>query len=151
MSASPFSKSASLFLPLGFPGGSSGKESACNVGDPWVGKIPWRRERLPTLVLWPGEFHGLYSPWGCKELDTTLGVSVAAGGTFVPSTERHAGFSRVVVQTQWLQHVGLVALRHCELLGFPTRGQTCAPCIGRWILNHWTTREVLRWEILKNG
>ena len=25
--------------------------------DPWVGKIPWRRERLPT-VFWPGEFHG---------------------------------------------------------------------------------------------
>ena len=28
--------------------------------------IPWRRERLPTLVFWPGEFHGLYSPWGWK-------------------------------------------------------------------------------------
>ena len=27
--------------------------------DPWVGKIPWRRERLPTPVVWPGEFHGL--------------------------------------------------------------------------------------------
>ena len=27
----------------------------------WVGKIPWRRERLPTPVSWPGEFHGLYS------------------------------------------------------------------------------------------
>jgi len=30
------------------PGGSDGKESACNAGrpgfDPWVGKIPWRRE-----------------------------------------------------------------------------------------------------------
>ena len=102
--------------------------------NPWVGKIPWRRERLPTLVFWPrefhrlyntvyrvtksqtrlsnfhfhgnksgqrhtssmeeskftpgflqvteaewlltpvfwpGEFHGLYSPWGCKESDTT--------------------------------------------------------------------------------
>ena len=26
---------------------------------------------LPTPVFWPGEFHGLYSPWGCKELDTT--------------------------------------------------------------------------------
>ena len=38
---------------------------------PWVGKIPWRRERLPTPVFWPGEFHGLYSPWGCKEPDTT--------------------------------------------------------------------------------
>ena len=30
----------------------------------WVGKIPWRRERLPTPVFWPGEFHGLYSPLG---------------------------------------------------------------------------------------
>ena len=28
----------------------------------WVGKIPWRRERLPTPVFWPREFHGLYSP-----------------------------------------------------------------------------------------
>jgi len=30
--------------------------------DPRVGKISWRRERLPTPVFWPGEFHGLYSP-----------------------------------------------------------------------------------------
>ena len=37
--------------------------------DPWVGNIPWRRERLPTIEFWPGEFHGLYSPWGCKEWD----------------------------------------------------------------------------------
>jgi len=37
--------------------------------DPWVRKIPWRRERLPTPVFWPGEFHGLYSPWGHKESD----------------------------------------------------------------------------------
>ena len=39
--------------------------------DPWVGKIPWRREPLPTSVFWPGEFHGLYSPLGRKESDTT--------------------------------------------------------------------------------
>ena len=32
--------------------------------DPWVMKIPWRRERLPTPVFWPGESHGLYNPWG---------------------------------------------------------------------------------------
>jgi len=59
---------------LGFPCGSAGKESACNAGDlsliPWVGKIPWKRERLPTPVVWPGEFHEQYSPWGRKELDT---------------------------------------------------------------------------------
>ena len=30
--------------------------------NPWVGKIPWRKERLPTPVFLPGEFHGLYSP-----------------------------------------------------------------------------------------
>ena len=54
-------------------GGSAGKESVCNAGDlglkPWVGKIPWRREQLPTPVFWPGGFHGQrrpagYSPWG---------------------------------------------------------------------------------------
>ena len=39
--------------------------------DPWVEKIPWRRERLLTPVFWPREFQGLYSPWGHKELDTT--------------------------------------------------------------------------------
>jgi len=37
--------------------------------DTWVGTIPWRRDRLPTPVFWSGEFHGLYSPWGCKESD----------------------------------------------------------------------------------
>ena len=42
---------------------------------PWVGKIPWRRERLPTPILWPGESHGLYSPWGRKESDTTERLS----------------------------------------------------------------------------
>ena len=44
---------------------------------PWVGKIPWRRERLPTPVFWPGEFHGPYSPWGCKESDTTERLSLS--------------------------------------------------------------------------
>ena len=33
--------------------------------------IPWRRERLPSPVSWPGEFHGLYSAWGRKQSDMT--------------------------------------------------------------------------------
>ena len=45
--------------------------------DPWVGKIPWRREGPPTPVFWPGEFHGLYSPWGHKELDTAEELSLS--------------------------------------------------------------------------
>ena len=43
---------------------------------PWVRKIPWRRERLPIPVFWPGEFHGMYSPWGHKESDTTERLSL---------------------------------------------------------------------------
>ena len=40
-----------------------------------VGNIPWRRERLPTPVFWPGEFQGLYGPCCHKELDTTEWLS----------------------------------------------------------------------------
>ena len=45
------------------------------VRETWVGKIPWGRERLLTPVFWPGEFRGLYSPWGRKESDTTEQLS----------------------------------------------------------------------------
>ena len=73
-----------LQTPPGFPGGSDGKESACNAGDIGLiagsGKFPWRREWLPTLVFLPGKFHGQgsladYSPWGHKELDKTEHVN----------------------------------------------------------------------------
>ena len=36
----------------------------------------WRWERLSTPVFWPGEFNGLYSPWGCKESDMTERLSL---------------------------------------------------------------------------
>ena len=36
--------------------------------DPWIEKIPWRMERLPTPVFLPGEFHGWKSLAGyCSE------------------------------------------------------------------------------------
>ena len=46
------------------------------VFGPWVGKILWRRKWQPTPVFFLGESRGWrsltgYSPWGCKELDTT--------------------------------------------------------------------------------
>ena len=64
----------------GCPGGSDGKRSACNAGDPgsipWAWKISWRREWLPTPVSLPGGFHEQrslagYSPWSHKESDKT--------------------------------------------------------------------------------
>ena len=44
--------------------------------DPCVRKLPWRRKWQPTPVFLPGKSHGQrslmgYSPWGCKESDTT--------------------------------------------------------------------------------
>ena len=45
--------------------------------DPLVGKSPRRRERLPSPVFWPGEFHHLYSPGGRKELDMTKPLSLS--------------------------------------------------------------------------
>ena len=64
----------------GSPGDADGKEYACSAGrprfNPWVGKIPWRRERLPTPIFWSREFNGLYSPRGHKESDTTEQLSL---------------------------------------------------------------------------
>ena len=67
----------------GFPGGASGKEPACQCRrrkrhgfEPWLGKIPWRREWQLTAEFLLRESHGQrslvrYSPWGHKESDTT--------------------------------------------------------------------------------
>ena len=55
---------------LGFPGGSDGKESACQCRrpgfDPWIWKMPWRREWQPTSVFLPGEFHEQRSMASCS-------------------------------------------------------------------------------------
>ena len=68
---------------VGFPGGASGKELACQCRrhkkcgfDPWVKKIPWGRKGQPTTAFLPGESYGQIglagcSPWGPKELDIT--------------------------------------------------------------------------------
>ena len=48
-------------IQMGFPRGSDGKECLqCRRWgfSPWVRRIPWRREWLPTLVSLSGEFHG---------------------------------------------------------------------------------------------
>ena len=53
--------------------------------NPWVGKVPWRRERQPTPVFWPGESHELCSPQGHKESDTTekLSLTLTHSATFL--------------------------------------------------------------------
>ena len=41
--------------------------------NPWVGTIPWRRERLPTPVFWPGEF-GSCTVHGITKSRTQLSI-----------------------------------------------------------------------------
>ena len=40
------------------------------VQETWVQSLGWEdpleRGRLPIPVFWPGEFNGMYRPWGCK-------------------------------------------------------------------------------------
>ena len=82
--------------------------------DPWVGKIPWRREQLPTPVLWPGESHGpyighVYSKSRGMNRQGSLSTSVASTGN-----------SAVV----WCPHVGqFYAEREpkggCDLCAWP--------------------------------
>ena len=80
---SEFSGSNSILLLFNYfqlPWWFSSKESACQCRrlgfDPCVGKIPWRREWLPTLVFLPGN-HMDRGTWQAivhevaKELDTT--------------------------------------------------------------------------------
>ena len=50
--------------------------NAGDIGDSWVGKIPWRKAWQRTPVFLSGEAHGQrslvgYGPWGPNESDTT--------------------------------------------------------------------------------
>ena len=55
---------------LGFPCGSAGKESACKWEN-WVLSLGWGdplEKGKATHSRWPGDFHGLYSPWGLQRV-----------------------------------------------------------------------------------
>ena len=80
---------------LGFPGGLVVKNLSASAGNtgfnPWVRKIPWRREWPPTPVFLPGESHRQrslagYSPWGHKELDTTKRLTLSLSASISSSS-----------------------------------------------------------------
>ena len=68
---------AHSFYKTIFPGGSDGKGSACNMGDPGLipglGRSPGEGNGSPLTVFLPGESYGQrslvgYSPWGPKRV-----------------------------------------------------------------------------------
>ena len=69
---------ASSPFPLGFPGGSAGKESTCNEGDlgsiPGLGRFPGEGNSYPlqySASLENSMDYTVYSPLGHKEQDIT--------------------------------------------------------------------------------
>ena len=65
---------------INFPGSSDGKASVYNMGDPGLipglGRSPGKGNGNPLQDYCLEKSHGQrslvgYSPWGCKELDTT--------------------------------------------------------------------------------
>ena len=99
---------------MGFLGGTSGKETACQCRrrrwhgfDPRVGKIPWRRKWQPTLVFLPGESHGQrnlvgYSPWTRKESDTTEQLTLSLLPLFCAGRKCQ----------DWLCSIGCIGFSH---------------------------------------
>ena len=70
-----------------------------------------------------------------------LGVCCCRGYTLVGASHLWQSTGSRVRRLQQLWLIGLAALQRAE--SSLTRDQTHVPCIGRQILNHWTTREVL--------
>ena len=75
--------------------------------NPWVGKIPWRREWLPTPVFWPGELHGLYSR---KESDTTEWLSLTHS-TWKPINTGHRAKIKTWIFTLYMM-AGHIFVQH---------------------------------------
>ena len=55
----------------------------------WIRSLGWgdtlEKGKVPTPVFWPGEFHGLYSPWGHKD------QTQMSDFHFLPLTSREGG------------------------------------------------------------
>ena len=85
---------------------------------PQVGRISWRKKWQPTPVFLPGKSHGCrslvgYSPWGCKESDTTERLHFH----FL------LGTSRSVLSVHWSWAVLFI-----HTSSFPSSPTSSAPC-----------------------
>ena len=93
-----------LFTPvfLEFPGGSNGKEFACQCRrcrrsgfNPWVRKILWSRKWQPTPVFLPGESHGQRSL-----------VAIVDGGHKEWLSDQHFHFHGTIQMTVLVGYLG---------------------------------------------
>jgi len=139
---------------VGFPGGTTGKESACQclrLKRPafysWVRKIPWRRKWQPTLVFLPRKFHGQkilvgYSPWCREESDTTEHTHTF----YIPrlSCSRWqllSSFAACGIFSWLVAAFELLVVTYWDLVPWPGI-KLRPPTLKAWSLSRWSTREV---------
>ena len=101
---------------MGFPGGSDGKESACQcrrpMFDPWVGKMPWRRKWQLTPVFLPGKSHGQRNLLGCSPWDRRVGHdSLEITSKYGLSDRKLKG---TLIRPWWAHHQGVVGTQSSE-------------------------------------
>ena len=104
-----YSYNFTLYVSGGFPGGSAGKESSCNVEN--LGLIPRLGWSPAEGNSYPLQYSGLenskdcvVSPWGHKELDMTRQLSLYftyVFGITLWANGQNAGISDL----QWVQHL----------------------------------------------
>ena len=137
-----------ILLVEGFPGGSDGKESACNSGDlgsiPGLGRSPGEGSGYPHQYSCLENSMGMecmrgqrsqvgYSPWGCKESNMTKTSTLLAEQTF-PLFVLFPHY--LFINLFW---------PHCVACGslVPLPGiEPKLPALEEWGHNQWTTREV---------
>ena len=123
---------------MGFPGGASGTEPACQCRrhkkqgfNPWVGKIPWRSAWQPTPVFLPRESHGQRSLAGCSpqsyKSDTTERLSTHARYDVSPST-----FAEIRKLGPRAKH-GLLPVFVNKVLLEHSQAYSCTYCL--WVLS----------------
>ena len=91
--------------------------------NPWVRKTPCRREWQSTPVFLPRESHGhrsltSYSPWGCKELDTTEQLTQHIFPTSLKYSPHHYKRKKISYMRNWKCYplpLKLLIVFHCSL------------------------------------
>ena len=97
------------------------------------------RETWVWSLGWPGEFHGLYSPWGRKESDTTERLSfpeadaatVAILRGFVPGVAQGTG------EGGWEDEKDATAILDVPWSNAPKFRAVLVMIAQRWVINKW--------------
>ena len=131
--------------------------------NPWVGKIRWRREWLPTPVLLPEKSHVQrslvgYSPWSRKRVQHNLATAAAAKsfqscptlcnpidgslpGPAVPGILQARTLEWVAISSSnaWKWKVKVKSLSHVRLLAIPwTAAYQAPPSMGFSRQEYWS-------------